>query len=183
MVYFGPREKIDRHFHHSLQHRQLFLHLRHLSAVTHDARQLSILDKQIDRIEYFLNKNQDTPYLRDFRLWTEYWQDRLLYAWRRWSSDFYKSWMRPLLMIILGYTLLNAAPALMIDNFSLSDWTELTLRPISEIANYETALSRIVGADYGEISSSEKNVFRLIGLLEVIWIAMWSFAFARSIRK
>ena len=183
MVYFGPREKIDRHFHHCLHHRQMFLHLRHLAAMTHDARQLSVLDKQIDRVEYSLNKEQDAPCLLDYRIWIEYWQDRLLYAWRRWSSDFYKSWMRPLSMIILGYMLLNAAPALIIDAFSLSHWIEFTLRPIGEIAGYEQSLNRIVGGDYDKISSSVKNLFRLFGFIEVIWIAMWSFAFARSIKR
>ena len=94
VVYFGPREKIDRHFHHCLQHRRLFLYLRGLAAGSHDRRQLGVLDKQIDRIEYFLNKEQDGPSVADLRNWAEYWQDRLLYAWRRWSSDFYRSWMR-----------------------------------------------------------------------------------------
>ena len=65
MVYFGLREKIDRHFHHCLQHRKMFLYLRRLAAATHDMRQLVVLDKQIDRIEYFLNKEQDTPSLME----------------------------------------------------------------------------------------------------------------------
>lgn len=183
-IYFGPREKIDSHFHYCLQHRNLFLYLRNLSAASSDIRQLNVLDKQIDRIEYFLNKNQDAPNpMLDYKQWVEYWQDRLLYAWRRWSSDFYRSWVRPLSMIIFGYALLNAVPILVIDNFSLSDWLELTLRPVSEIANYESALSRIVGDDYDKISLANKNMFRFIGLIKVVWIAMWSFAFARSIKR
>ena len=183
VVYFGPREKIDQHFHYCLQHRQTFLHLTHLATMNHDARQLRVLNKQIDRIEYFLNKEQEAPYLRDFRIWIEYWQDRLLYAWRRWSSDFYKSWMRPLIMITSGYMLLNAVPVLIIDTFSLSHWIEFTLRPIGEIAEYEQSLNRIVGGDYDNVSSSVRNLFRLFGFIEVIWIAMWSFAFARSIKR
>ena len=182
-IYFGPREKIDRDFHHCLQHRKLFLSARNLAAANHDTRQLVVLDKQIDRIEYFLNKEQATPFVLDFRIWIEYWQDRLLYAWRRWSSDFYKSWMRPLAMIIFGYMLFNAMPVLFVDAFSLSHWIEFTLRPIGEIAGYEASLSRIVGGDYDMLSSSEKNILRLFGLMEVIWIAMWSFAFAKSIRR
>ena len=182
-IYFGPREKIDRDFHHCLQHRKLFLSLRDLAAANHDERQLAVLDKQIDRIEYFLNKEQDAPFALDYRVWVEYWQDRLLYAWRRWSSDFYKSWTRPLAMIILGYMLINAIPVLFIEDFSLSHWIEFTLRPIGEIAGYEAALSRIIGGDYDTVSSSEKNVLRLFGLIEVIWIAMWSFAFAKAIRR
>ena len=183
MVYFGPRERIDRHFHYCLQHRKMFVYLKRRAAVFHDRRQLSVLDRQIDRIEYFLNKEQETPSLVDFRIWIEYWQDRLLHAWSRWSSDFYKSWMRPLLLIMLGYILMNAVPAFVIDAFSLSHWIELTLRPIGEIAEYEQSLSGIVGADYDKLSSPEKVLFKLVGVAQVIWIGMGSFAFARSIRR
>lgn len=182
-VYFGPREKIDRHFHHCLQHREMFQYLRRLAANSHDTRQANVLDKQIDRIEYFLNKEQDTPDLVDFRSWLEYWQDRLLYAWRRWSSDFYKSWTRPLSMIILGYMLMNAVPAVITEAFTFSHWVELTLRPIGEIAEYEQSLNRIVGKDYERLSLHAKIAIRLLGLIQVMWVAMWSFAFARSIKR
>ena len=182
-VYLGPREKIDRDFHHCLHHRGLFLSLKHLAGMNHDAQQVNVLDKQLDRIEYFFNKEQDTPLLSDFRIWIEYWQDRVLYAWRRWSSDFYRSWLRPLSMIILGYMLLNAIPVWFIEGFSLSDWIEFTLRPISDIARYEETLSKMFGCEYETISSSGKNTLRVFGLVEVIWIAIWSFAFARSIKR
>ena len=155
----------------------------HLAAMNHDTRQVNILGKQLDRIDYFLNKDQDTPSPVDCRIWVEYWQDRVLYAWRRWSSDFYRSWLRPLSMIVLGYMLLNAMPALFIDAFSLSHWIEFTLRPIRDIAGYEEALNQILSSDYDVLSLPNKNLLRLVGLIEVIWIAMWSFAFAKAIRK
>ena len=98
-VYFGPREKVDPHFHHCFQHRGLFLHLRNEAATKQDQSQLRVLDRYLDRIEYYLNKKQSVPIQEDWRGWIEYWQDRLLYAWRRWSSNFYKSWWRPLGMI------------------------------------------------------------------------------------
>ena len=182
-VYFGPREKIDRNFHHCSQHREMFLSLRRLATVTYDMRQLVVLDKQIDRIEYFLNKGQDTPSPLDFRIWIEYWQDRILYAWRRWSSDFYKSWLRPLIMILSGYVVMNWAPIFFVDTFSWSHWIDFSLRPVGEIPQYEKSLIRIIGAEYGELSSSAKTSLRLLGLVQVVWIAMWSFAFVRSIRR
>lgn len=182
-VYFGPREKIDRYFNHCLQHRDMFLYLRRLASMTHDTPQLNILDKHIDRIDYYLNKEQLPPLPTDFWIWCEYWQDRLLYAWRRWSSNFYRSWLQPLLMMLFGYMLLNTAPCLFIDSFSLSHWIEFTLRPIRDIAEYERSLSKIIGYDYGNVSSSGKNVLRLIGFLQVIWVAMCSFAFVRSIKR
>ncbi len=182
-VYFGPREKIDSQFHYCMHHRRLFMSVKDLAAMNHDTRQENVLDKQLERIEYFFNKEQDTPSPADYRISIEYWQDRVLYAWRRWSSDFYRSWLRPLSMIVLGYMLLNAIPVLFIDTFSLSQWIELTLRPISDIARYEEKVSQILSSDYAMVSVSERNILRLVGLIEVIWIAMWSFAFAKAIRK
>ena len=182
-VYFGPREKIDPKFHYCMHHRRLFISILQLAATNHDTRQVNILGKQLDRIDYFLNKDQDTPSPADCRIWVEYWQDRVLHAWRRWSSDFYRSWLRPLSMIVLGYMLLNAMPALFIDAFSLSHWLEFTLRPIRDIAGYEEALNQILSSDYDVLSLPNRNLLRLVGLIEVIWIAMWSFAFAKAIRK
>ena len=182
-VYLGPREKIDPDFDYCLQHRNLFTSMRRKAALNQDTRQLNILDKQLERIEYHMNKEQDTPSLFDFRIWIEYWQDRLLYGWRRWSSNFYRSWIRPLLMIVLGYMLLNAAPALFIDSFLLSEWFEFTFRPLGQIAVYEESLRDIVGYRYQDVSSAGKNALRVVGVIEVVWIAMWSFAFARSIRR
>ena len=101
-IYLGPREKIDPWFRNCLQHRSLFLTMRQIAAMNHDSRQLTVLDRQLERIEYFLNKGQDTPSLFEYRVWIEYWQDRALYAWRRWSSDFYRSWLRPLTMLVVG---------------------------------------------------------------------------------
>ena len=91
--------------------------------------------------------------------------------------------MRPLLLIISGYMLMNAVPAFIIESFSLSHWIELTLRPIGEIANFEQSLNTIVGDAYNRLSSFKKMSFKLLGLFQVIWIAMWSFAFARSIKR
>ncbi len=182
-VYFGTREKLDRHFNHCLQHRNMFLYLRRLAAMAHDTPQLNILDKHIDRIDYHLNKELIPPPPTDFWIWCEYWQDRLLYAWRRWSSNFYKSWLQPLLMMLLGYMLLNMAPWLLIDDFSFSHWTEFTLRPVREIAEYEQSLSKIIGHDYGDVSPPNKIVLKLIGFTQVIWLAMCSFAFVRSIKR
>ena len=44
-------------------------------------------------------------------------------------------------------------------------------------------MSQILSSDYAMISVSERNILRLVGLIEVIWIAMWSFAFAKAIKE
>lgn len=183
-IYFGPREKIDPSFHNCLQHRSLFLAMRRLAAINHDTRQLAVLDRQLERIEYFLNKGQDAPSAFDLRVWIEYWQDRVLYGWRRWSSDFYRSWLRPLVMLVGGYLVINGLPpALLVDGFSVSHWIDLSLRPLTDIAAYEASLGRVVGSDYEVVSASGKTLLKLAGLIEVLWIGVWAFAFTKSIRR
>ena len=75
-IYLGSREKIDLQFHNCLQHRSLFLAMRRLAAMNHDNRQLVVLDRQLERIEYFLNKEKEIPSLSNYWVWIEYWQDR-----------------------------------------------------------------------------------------------------------
>ena len=183
-IYLGSREKIDPSFYNCLQHRSLFLAMRRLAAINHDGRQLTVLDRQLERIEYFLNKGQGAPSVLDYRVWIEYWQDRALYAWRRWSSDFYRSWLRPLAMLVGGYLLINAVPpALVVESFSVSHWIDLTLRPVTELATYEASLGRIVGREYDAVSVSGKAILKLAGLVEMVWIGVWAFAFAKAIRR
>lgn len=182
-IYLGPRERIDSSFHNCLQHRSLFLTMRQIAAMNHDNRQLLVLDRQLERIEYFLNKGRDTPSALEFGIWIEYWQDRTLLAWRRWSSDFYRSWLRPLIILVVGYLVINSAPAFFVESFLVNHWIDFTLRPITEIATYEASLSRVVGDGYKTVPSSAKTLLKLAGLIEVIWIGLWGFALAKSIRR
>ena len=182
-VYLGPREKIDPAFHNCLHHRSLFLTMRKLAAINQDTRQLTVLDRQLERIEYYLNKVRDTPSVLDYRAWLEYWQDRVVFAWRRWSSDFYRSWLRPLLMLVVGYLLINLVPVLMVKSFSILDWIDFSLRPVAEIATYEESVARIVGGDYEWVPAATKALFRLLGLVVLLWIGLWGFALAKSLRR
>ena len=182
-VHFGPREKIDPDFQYAMHHRRLFVGLKRIAVANHDTRQGKILDRHVDRIDYFLNKGAETPSLMDFRVWVEYWQDRGLYAWRRWSSDFYRSWLRPLVMVVAGYGALNAVPALFFDSFSFHHWVEFTLRPVNRMTGYGFTLAQMFPCHYESLSLGSKNALRLVGLCEVIWVAMWGFAFARSVKR
>ena len=182
-VHFGPRENIDPHFHYAMHHRRLFVGLKGIAVSNHDTRQSKILDRHVDRIDYFLNKEEDAPSPMDFRACIGYWQDRGLYAWRRWSSDFYGSWLRPLAMVVVGYAAWNAMPALFIDAFSVSHWIEFTLRPINRVAAYGSTLAQMFPCDYELLSLGSKNALRVVGLFEVVWVAMWGFAFARSVKR
>ena len=182
-VYFGPRERIDPQFHYFMQHRSLFLTMRQLAAMNHDSRQLSVLNKQLERIEYFLNKNRGMPSLWSCRAWIGYWQDRALYGWRRWSSDFYRSWLRPLTMLVTGYLLINAAPMLVVESFGVSEWIDFTLRPVGEVASFEASLGRIVGREYEAVPACARSVLKLMGLIEVVWIGVWGFALVKAVKR
>lgn len=182
-IYLGARERIDPAFHNCLQHRSLFLNMRQIAALNHDSRQLLVLDRQLERIEYFLNKGREAPSMFEYGVWIEYWQDRILNAWRRWSSDFYRSWLRPLIVLIFGYLVINMAPALFVESFLTNYWIDFTLRPITEIATYEATLDRILGDEYKTVPASAKSLFRLAGLVEVVWIGVWGFALAKSIKR
>ena len=182
-IYLGSREKIDLNFHNPLHHRNLFLSMKEFASKKQDTRLVNSLDKQLERIEYFLTKEQEVSWRTDGRQWLEYWQDRILYGWRRWSSDFYRSWLRPFLMLVIGYMVLNAFPKCLFESFTISDWAEFSLRPIQKIPFYAETLSELFEDKYNNISRGGKIFLGFIGLFQVVWVAIWGFAFGKSIKR
>ena len=182
-IYIGPRERIDPYFHRPLHHRSLFSSMKEFASKKQDAHLVNVLNKQLDRIEYFLTKDQEVSFFPDRSKWFEYWQDRILYAWRRWSSDFYRSWLRPLLIGILGYVMFNAFPYFWIDSFTPADWIAFSLRPVSQIHLYTGSLEAVCGDEYKCLPLRSKNWLSLIGLLQMAWMAVWVFAFGKSIKR
>lgn len=182
-IYFGAREKIDPHFGDPHNHRRMFLTLREIAAKRQDSRIASNFDKQIDRIDYFLTKEQKISLRADWRGWIEYWQDRILYEWRRLSSDYYRSWLIPLMMFLLGYLILNAFPWFCIEQFTVHHWLEFSLRPINRMPFYTAELQGMLRAEYETLSNGAIVLLRLIGFVQVIWIALWGFAFGRSVKR
>lgn len=182
-IYIGPRERIDPHFHYPLHHRSLFSSMKEFAGKKQDAHLVNVLNKHLDQIEYFLTKDQEVSFFSDRSKWFEYWQDRILYAWRRWSSDFYRSWLRPLSIGVLGYVMFNAFPCFWIDSFTSSDWVAFSLRPVSQIHLYTGSLEALCGDEYKYLPLRSKNWLSLIGLLQMAWIAVWGFAFSKSIKR
>ena len=182
-IYLGPREKIDPNFHHTLQHRNLFISIKEHASKKQDSWMVNVLDKQLDRIEYFLTKEQEVSIRIDGKQWLEYWQDRILYEWRRLSSDFYRSWLRPLIMVAFGYIVLNTLPWFWIDSFTISDCIEFSLRPIQKIPFYTETLNELYKDEYRNIPRGGKIFLGFIGLFQVVWVAMWGFAFGKSIKR
>lgn len=182
-IYFSSRERIDPNFDDSSHHRKLFLSMKDFGIKKQDVGLVNALDKQLHRIEYFLTKEQKVPFRVTGSEWLEYWQDRMLYAWRRWSSDYYRSWFRPLLIGVLGYVVLNAFPWIWIEEFTVSDWIAFSLRRIDRLPFYTVGLEELHESMYKSLSPGSKNWLRFIGLLQMVWVTMWGFAFSKSIRR
>ena len=182
-IYLGAREKIDLKNYNSLHHRRMFTTLREMASRMQDARLMNTLERQIDRIEYYLTREQEVSFFRDMKGWFEHWQDRLLYEWRRWSSDFYRSWLRPLTLFIAGYVAFNAFPFIWIEQFTVLDWFSFSLRPIGKMPFFVAELQEMYSAEYQSLPPGSKIWLRLIGFLQLVWIAMFGFAFSRSVKR
>ena len=182
-LYFGFRENIDPNFHFANHHRTIFLKMRDMASRRQDAFLESVAERQLDRIEYYFAKEQRFAIRKYPRQWIGILQDRARYAWRRWSSDFYRSWLRPLVMLVLGYVLLNAVPFSYLDSFSISAWVAFSFRPISRLAFYSQELELMFPSDYAQLSTTAQNVLRIVGYSQVTWIALWGFALGKSIKR
>lgn len=182
-LYLGSREEIDPHYSGAHSHRSMFLKLREIAIRRQDFRIANNIDKQIDRIDYYLTKEQKVSIRADWRGWVKYRQDRFLYEWRKFSSDFHRSWLRPLLMGLTGYCILNALPFFWIERFSSSDYVSLLLRSIDRFPFFMAELEDMYGHELESLSLGIKSLLMLSGLFQVIWIAMCGFAFRNSIRR
>ena len=183
VVYIGQRERIDPDYRAPVQHRSLLLALKKVATRNGDSRLTSSLERHLDRIEYFLTREHRVP-LRDSTAgWIEYWQDRWRYGWRRWSSDFYGSWLRPLLLGVCGYGALNALAWFWIEAFTITDWVAFSLRRVDRIPFYTAGLKDLHPIVYDGLTSGSKNWLRLIGVLQNVWMAMCGFAFSKAIRR
>ena len=181
--YFGPREKIDPGFHHNRHHRKLFLSLREIASKKQDVQVVRTLDRCLDRIEYSLTKDQGIQIKDGTLLWLEYWQDRITHAWRKVSSDFYGTWFRPLSVMVVGYLALNAVPSFVIDDSTVSDYISFSLRPVGKIPFYTDGLRDVYGSQYTVLSYHSKNVLRLIGILQTVWLALWGIALRKTFAR
>ena len=183
MVYIGPRERIDPGFLSPLHHRELFLHLRGLADGRGDSTLMGRFERHVDRVEYFLTREDKVSVRDGGAAWIEHLQDRIRQSWRRWSSDFYGSWMRPLILGILGYVGLNALAWFWIEAFTVTDWIAFSLRRVDQIPFYTAGLGDLHQAAYDGLTPGNKNWLRVIGTVQNVWIAMCGFAFSKAIRR
>ncbi len=174
-IYFGRSEKIDPNGKNPFYTRKLFVKLKDLAAKKNDVSQVNIFSSYLSKIEYAIVKKEK---------WYKKWQDRILMGWQCWSSDFYTSYTRPVILLIVGYSALNFLPFLWIENFSWYDWLKFSIRNPTKIVFYSEELKTVLGVTEYETLSTKLNKIWLdfIGLLQIIWLALCGYAFRNAIR-
>ena len=182
-LYMGVRENIDPNFDYPNHNRRIFLKMRDAANKHQDTFLSNVLERQLDRIEYYLTKDQQVSFRQNPGQWIGYWQDRARYAWRRWSSDFYRSWLRPLILLFVGYFLLSLLPAIWISSLTFSDLVGFSLRPITRLPLYVQELEQLFPSKYVLLSESSINVLRLIGYVQITWVALCGFALGKAIKR
>ena len=159
-VFFGRNEKIARRLFNAryvkkygarfYEMRDLFVKFKNLAQDRGDIRQENRIASFISVVEYAQLLNE-----KWYKNW-QGWQDWLLLGWRRVSSDFYMSWLRPIVLFVAGYFILNSIPFFYLwhMDFSLDFgryWEFCTYGPI-RILFYADGLKTVLGDDgYKEV--------------------------------
>ena len=120
-IFFGQRELIGERLlktkyvnakfynYASFNHmRNLLLELKQAARLKGDNSQENLIASFISLIEFVQIKNEKWYKNK------QGWQNRLLFGWRNFSTKFYRSWIRPLVLLMLGYMLINIIPFLYI---------------------------------------------------------------------
>ncbi len=189
-MFFGRNEKIGKRllntryvkryvgrFHDM---RDLFVKFKNLAHVRGDIGQENTIASYISLVDYAHVKND-----KWYKSW-QGWQDWLLLGWRGVSSEFYTSWLRPIIWLVGGYLVLNAVPFLFLwgEGVSFDGYWEFCFYSPIRILFYADGLMAALGAErYGEVLSGINTAWlNAIGIVRLVWIALCSYAFKNAIR-
>ena len=155
--------------------RELFIKLKIIAQARGDIGQENISASYISLIEYVQIKNN---------LWHKRrfdWQDLLLFWWRYASSRFYTSWIRPLVCLSIGYFLINAIPFLFIES---AEYLTFCLSSPTKLPFFADNLKEVLKDDkFAELLDCVGKVWLdLIGILRLIWLTLFGYAFKNAIR-
>ena len=148
--------------------------------------QMSIIASYIMLIEYAQIK-YDFKYEGWYRCYSE-WQNWILLGWRKISSNFYMSWLRPTIFLIGGFLCFNLAPFLILWlhglRFDYIGYWEFCLASPTTIPFYATTLETILGKDrYGELLWLVIEVWLdFLGILRILWMTLWGYALKNVLR-
>ncbi len=166
--------------------RYLFLVLKNIARMKDDTEQMSIIGSYIMLIEYAQIK-YDFKYEGWYRCYSE-WQNWVLLGWRKISSNYYMSWLRPTIFLVGGYLFFNLAPFLILWlhglRFDYIGYWEFCLASPTTIPFYTTTLETILGKDrFGELLWLVKEVwFDFLGILRILWMTLWGYALKNVLR-
>ena len=154
--------------------RDLFILLRKLAIERKDMSQEKIIDSYISMIEYTEIKKSK---------WYKTWEGiekMILLGWRRWSSNFYMSWLRPLVFLFYGYLIFNAIPMLWIDDYSWREWLEFSFLSPKAIYDYAGNLGNLLEP---EVTEGDKIGLNVVEWGRWIWIILCGFAVKNVFKK
>ena len=170
VVNFSAFERIDRERKYASDHRNQFLKMRQKASERQDLSQTRILDAYIAEFNYYILKDEKIGGIA-------YWQTVMLQWLRKWTSNFHRSWLRPFLILVVGYGVINLLPVFWVDQFALFDWLQLCFNPLRKTTqNFQT----VVGDNYTAIP---KIVPGLISFVELVWVGAWGLILRKAIRS
>ena len=177
--YFGLREKINPRFSNPLRHRQLFLTLKNFAVKKQDTDLQRAMDVQLNQIEHHLVKEQwRSIHFWEIGKWIKHFQDRVLWFWRKWSADYYRSWLRPLVWGIVVYFSFIAFSLFFVGDWSLRDFLRLSRHGynfffVADLLSNENKIS----------FSFDKCLLYFFDLCRLVLVGMLGFSIRRVISK
>ena len=177
--YFGLREKIDPKFNRPLRHRQLFLTLKNFAVKRQDTDLQRAMDVQLNQIEHHLVKEQwRSIHFWEIGKWIKHFQDRAIRFWRKWSADYYRSWLRPLVWGIVVYFSFIAFSLFLVGDWSLSDFFRLSRHGYNFFS-----VADLLSNEYKISFSFDKCLLYFVDLCRLVLVGMLGFSVRRVISK
>ena len=154
--------------------RALFIRLCQVARTRGDLKQVKLLNSHIMFFEYLYVKNNG---------WNENWnncQDFILLLWRKLSSKFYMSWVRPLIGLLVGYLGFNAVSMIYCD---FTEYLLFCVYSATSILTYTSGLEIVLGVEKykATITQTSEGWLNFIGLFRLLWITLWGYAFKNAI--
>lgn len=162
-VSFGLSDRVAKSPFYLDQSKEMFILLRRESRERNDLDQEMIISEFIAEISHAIEKKENP--------WS---QERFVMGWRKWLSDFNRSWMRPLSFLLAGHFIFCAIPFICATSTKIGYW-EFVTNPFNVTLDYAKSLGW---------QGTDKEVWgNLIGWFRNIWILMCAIALGNTLKR
>ena len=169
-IYFSPFERIAETPVDIQRIRNLLVKLRDSAHKKNDTEQEAILTGFLSDVVYMIRKEE--------KPWS---QDRIAMFCRKELSNFGRSWLRPLGLLVGGHLVFCMIPFWCWSWDVYGNYLEFVTSPFSVTLNYAKCLKDIVGEiEFAKIGPVWAN---LIGILRNTWVAICAIAFGNALRR